>query len=215
VKTIPTSIDQQFCGSYFHGAQSISEKRENFAPCENFPLYSNNIITIGKDDAVWWGDPCPVNIVVWLKFCSMSALYSSIGVPLAGLRLISTNLCHCPDQTLTYECTVMGDRAGATIWTGAALDCPGDEIFLSHWHFTDPYGIIGSCNNGATVARSLSVHDNLYTSQLNVTVTHNVAGKTIVCTYIDGTDITSQFSTQISGIVRAAVHACTLCSSTD
>jgi hypothetical protein len=111
----------------------------------------------------------------------------------------------------------MGDFAGATVWTGTALNyCPGGEIYLSHWDFTDQYGMISSCNNGAIVAESLSVQDNLYTSQLNVTVTHNVAGKTIVCTYIDFTDnIMSQFSTQISGIVRATIHVCTLCSSTD
>jgi hypothetical protein len=53
------------------------------------------------------------------------------------------------------------------------------------------------------VAQSLSVQDNLYTSQLNITVTHNVAGKTIICFYDgmgDGTDSNaSQFSTQIPG----------------
>ncbi len=150
----------------------------------------------------------------------MSALYSSIGAPSAGPRLISTNLCDCLDQTLTYECTVMGDFAGATVWTGTALNCPRGDIYLSHWDFSDQYGMNSSCNctNGAIVAESLSVQDNLYTSQLNVTVSHNVAQKTIVCTYIDFTDnnITmSRFSTQISGIARATIHVCTLCCSTD
>lgn len=133
----------------------------------------------------------------------MSPSLSPTGVPLVGLRLVSTSIYDCLDWTLTYECTVMGGLGGATVWTGTALYCP---IFLSHWYFTDSGGISGSCNNGATVAQSLSVQDNLYTSQLNVIVTHDVAGKTIMCTDSNA----SQFSTQIPGIIRAVIHVCTL-----
>ena len=135
----------------------------------------------------------------------MSASLSPTGVPLVGLRLVSTRIYDCLDWTLTYECTVMGGLGEATVWTGTALYC---SIFLSHWYFTDSDGISGSCNNGATVAQSLSVQDNLYTSQLSVTVTHDVAGKTIMCIYNNGN--VSQFSTQIPGIIRAVIHVCTL-----
>ena len=117
--------------------------------------------------------------------------------------MLTSSECDCLDQTLTYECTVMGGPGGATVWTGTALNCPSDEIVLLHQRFTDPGGAIRSCNNGATVAQSLSVQDNLYTSQLNVTIVPNVTGKSIMCFYDgmgDGTSSNmSQFSTQIPG----------------
>ena len=98
----------------------------------------------------------------------------------------------------------MGGPGGATVWRGTALNCPSDEIVLLHRRFTESDGAIRSCNNGATVAQSLSVQDNLYTSQLNVTIVPNVAGKSIICLYDgmgDGTSSNaSQFSTQIPGI---------------
>ena len=77
----------------------------------------------------------------------------------------------------------MGEPGGATVWTGSALNCPlaSDEITLLHQRFIN--GTVRSCNNGATVARSLSVEGNLYTSQLNVTVASNIAGKNIMCVY--------------------------------
>ena len=37
--------------------------------------------------------------------------------------------------------------------------------------------------HGATVAQSLYVNNNLYTSQLNITVTHDLTGRAIMCTY--------------------------------
>ena len=43
-----------------------------------------------------------------------------------------------------------------------------------------------TCNNGTIVARMLSVEGNNYTSQLNVTVTPDTAGKTIECVHDDG-----------------------------
>ena len=136
----------------------------------------------------------------------MSPPLSYAGVISGSLQLVSTNPCNCLDQTLTYECTVTGGLGGATVWTGTALDCPGDEIVLLHRRFIDPDRAIRSCNNGATVAQSLSVQDNLYTSQFTVTIVPNVAGKSIMCFYDgmgDGTDSNaSQFSTQIPGITR-------------
>ena len=44
-------------------------------------------------------------------------------------------------------------------------------------------GAYGSCTNGSIVARSISVEGNNYTSQLNVTVTLDTAGITILCYY--------------------------------
>ena len=70
---------------------------------------------------------------------------------------------------------------GNTVWTGSAIDCPyssSNEIVLLHNYFYESYW---GCNNGAIVARGLSIEGNNYTSQLNVTVTPATAGKTIGC----------------------------------
>ena len=83
-----------------------------------------------------------------------------------------------------YECTVMGGvLGGATVWKGTAFDCPLNEIALLHSRFTSANSIFGVCNNGAIVARSLPVEGNNYTSQLNVTVTSDIAGETIMCVH--------------------------------
>ena len=106
---------------------------------------------------------------------------SNMSIKRVGLYHIdaaSTIGCVCPGDTLTYECTVTGGIL--TIWTGTAFECPSinNEILLLH----DTYGSVsGSCNNGDIVARSLSAEGNNYTSQLNVTITPETAGKTIEC----------------------------------
>ena len=52
------------------------------------------------------------------------------------------------------------------------------------------------------MGQSLSVQGNNYTSQLNVTITPETAGRTIMCAYdaLTGQDITIKFSTTIPGI---------------
>ena len=109
------------------------------------------------------------------------------------------NGCVCPGDTLTYECTAMG--LGSTIWTGSALHCTNDEIVLIHTRFLyNESGILTSCNNGAIVARILSVEDNNYTSQLNVTITPDTAGETIECASDDGIRSKYHFSSTIPEI---------------
>jgi hypothetical protein len=103
------------------------------------------------------------------------------------------NGCVCPGDILTYECTVM--RAVATVWTGSALD--GHEIVLLHsddeFHNKSLYR-----NNGATVARSLPIEGNNYTSRLKVTITPDTAGETSVeCLYDDGLTATLVFTSVI------------------
>ena len=87
---------------------------------------------------------------------------------------------------------------GSTIWTGSAfkaLHCY--ELVLLHSRFHLSRGAIGSCNNRVIVARSVSVEDNHYTSQLNVTVIPDIVGKTIECTSDNGTYIMLIFSLAI------------------
>ena len=95
------------------------------------------------------------------------------------------NDCVCPGDQLTYRCTVQGDTTGATIWNGTAFlgGCQLNEIPLLHRQFTRTGGSTGRCNNGAIVGQSLGVQGNSYTSELNVTITPETAGKTITCAY--------------------------------
>ena len=114
----------------------------------------------------------------------------------------TVNDCVCPGDQLTYRCTVQGSPNGATIWSGTAFSgCPQDDILLQHRQFTPTGGTTGSCNNGVIVGRSLDEQGNNYTSQLNVTITPETAGKTIMCSYdaLDGQNIMIKFSTITPG----------------
>ena len=105
--------------------------------------------------------------------------------------------CVCPGDISTYECVTMG--AGLTIWTGTAFNCSSssNEILLFHSRFSSTKGTYGSCNDGSIVGRSLFVEGNNYTSLLNVTVTPNIAGKTVECFYDDGRTATLFFTLTI------------------
>jgi hypothetical protein len=93
------------------------------------------------------------------------------------------NECVCPGDNLIYNCTVQGSPTGATIWNGTAFSgCQQNEIVLHHHQYSRTGGSTGICNNGAIVGQSLRVQGN-YTSQLNVTITPETAGKTIICAY--------------------------------
>ena len=101
---------------------------------------------------------------------------------------------------MTYECTAMGGFGGATIWRGSAFNCVllNNEIILFHWPTMSDNVYYHTCNNGAIVARILSVDGNNFTSQLNVTVTSETIGKTIECLHDDGIYAYTQFSSTIS-----------------
>ena len=114
----------------------------------------------------------------------------------------TVNECVCPGDRLTYRCAVQGSANGATVWCGTAfIGCLQNEILLQHRQFTPTGGPAETCNNGAIVGRSLGVQGNNFTSQLNVTITPDTAGKTITCAYDEliGQDIMIKFSTIIPG----------------
>ena len=117
-----------------------------------------------------------------------------------------SNECACPGDTLIYECTVVGVPNGATIWRGTAFECLSNEIALLHSRFVNGTLNFGICNNGAIVARSLSVEGNNYTSQLNVTVTPDTAAKTIICFNDDPFNSTIQFSTVTPNFTTGNFH---------
>ena len=78
---------------------------------------------------------------------------------------------------------------GTTVWQGSAFDCARNEILLRHSQF-ESQAAIGECNNGAITGRGIRSLDNAFTSQLNVSVTTSLRGKTVQCVYDNGTTTT-------------------------
>ena len=114
----------------------------------------------------------------------------------SSFELVTASEC-CPQDAVTFECSVMGD--GTTVFQGSALECEnaGNKITLFHSVFNRTGGAYGTCNNGAIVGQSLRVEDNYYISQLRITVSHSLVGKTIECIYDNGTatKIVGRYST--------------------
>ena len=104
--------------------------------------------------------------------------------------------CTCLDDDTTYTCEVSG--LGFTIWRGSAFDCSAQQnrILLRHMSFES--GTMGSCNGGDIVGRSLGVSENVYTSQITISVTSNLIGRSIECAYsLTGATVTPINSTMI------------------
>ena len=49
-----------------------------------------------------------------------------------GLQLLNNEGCICFSESLTYKCTVFGERGGSTVWQGSAFNCTSREINLFH-----------------------------------------------------------------------------------
>ena len=92
----------------------------------------------------------------------------------------------CPGETANFTCTVVDSSGppslGSVVWTGSAFDdfqcANGDEITLftaNFWRGTNE-----SCVNGA-VAQATKVDGHCFTSNLTVTLSLEVNGKTIEC----------------------------------
>jgi hypothetical protein len=100
------------------------------------------------------------------------------------------NDCLCPGDTVTYECTVIGDNGGITVWMGDFFRCPNGkrEIGLLHNDFGSAQGIRAyMCNNGNVVGRIIGAENGVFTSQLNVTLTFYSVGQSIECAHDNGT----------------------------
>jgi hypothetical protein len=99
----------------------------------------------------------------------------------------NNNYCVCLGDTVTYECTVVGDNGGITVWTGDFFRCPNGkrEIGLVHNDFTRER--VYTCNDGNVVGRIVRAENGSYTSQLNVTLTPDLVKKSIECAYDNGT----------------------------
>ena len=111
------------------------------------------------------------------------------------LTKISTTGCLCPGDVVTYECTTAEGRGAiATVWRGSIFSvlCPRDVqefvVLYGDNTFQDGYNL--SCNGEAIFSSSSRVEtesaDLVYLSQLNVTLTSDVIGKSIECVVDDG-----------------------------
>ena len=84
------------------------------------------------------------------------------------------------------------------MWQGAQVfDCPdfSNEILLRHNNFGSL--VMGECNAGAIVGRSLRVDGNCYTSQLSIEYSERLNGKNIICAHDNGFTISSRLSLMI------------------
>ena len=123
----------------------------------------------------------------------------SLGNDQEGLQLLDSEACNCPGDSLTYECTVFGERGGTTVWQGSAFKCTSHEISLFHDDYASTQGTYGKC--GDIVGWSLrevnvNITDDLnstgpayyyYISELTVPVSSDIAGKIIECLYDEST----------------------------
>ena len=106
------------------------------------------------------------------------------------------------------------------------FDCVGDEIVLRHNRFLNSgLAIGGECNNGAVVAQGIGVDVDInssrsvrecYSSQLNISTNTGMNNRTIMCSHVNGSDISvidTSTITFITGMLYniciVAVHACT------
>ena len=93
--------------------------------------------------------------------------------------------CTCPGIDLTYECTILDERAsGATVWTGTAFDCSDTEDEITFLHIRSRFiGTSRGCNDGAIRGRGIRIEENRYTSQVNITVDSYIDGRSVECFY--------------------------------
>ena len=101
--------------------------------------------------------------------------------------------CICPGDTVVYECTVIGDNGGFTLWMGDFFRCSSGNrvIALRHHQFMNIQGggmpNARICNNGNVAGRLIRIENGSYTSELNVTLTADIVGRSIECAYDNGT----------------------------
>ena len=101
-------------------------------------------------------------------------------------RLDFLSGCTCPGYGIAYTCTVCGAETTTTVWEGTAFQCPetSNEIALRHSQFTDQDSPeSGDCSGGSLIAYATGKEQNCYISQLNATVSADLNGSTIECSF--------------------------------
>ena len=74
------------------------------------------------------------------------------------------------------------------MWGGNAFDCASsdNEIYLLESHFNSSERSSITCNNGMIMGRINRIDGGFYTSQLSVTVSSDLIGKSVSCAQSDG-----------------------------
>ena len=93
------------------------------------------------------------------------------------------------------------------MWLGdGVFDCPDffNEILLRHTNFGS--SVMGECNAGAIVGRSLRADGNRYTSQLSIVYNEQFNGKNFTCAHDDGLAISSRLSLVITQTRIGRMH---------
>ena len=113
-----------------------------------------------------------------------------------GLHLLDTfERCLCPGDSLTYQCTVMGEPGGITVWMGSAFNCTSHDIQLFHSDYQSTEGAHGDCGDivGHSVRTNIHTTNGVnstavihYTSQVTVPINSETMGRIIECIYDDG-----------------------------
>ena len=98
------------------------------------------------------------------------------------LQVPANTACSCPNDVLTFVCTVVG--GGNTLWEGTAFECPANSIILLHSLFSSPGGASGNC--GDISGQSIAVEDNCYTSQVTIRVSVGFNNKSVTCIHNSG-----------------------------
>ena len=122
--------------------------------------------------------------------------------------MVSTNDCVCPGDILTYECTVLGGSGGLTVWKGDFFHCSNgiQQIELVHVQLMEGDFSSRTCNDGSIVAKIVRVENDSFISQLNVTLTHNITGRSIECISDNGTTTESVGSLNLtSGLLNISL----------
>ena len=123
-------------------------------------------------------------------------------------RLLLTSDCPCSGYNLTFECTVIGVIGGSTRWNGDAIrQCPL-PVFLRHREFIDGNTEPTVCNRGSLVIQSIGFESSCYTSQLTVLFNASLIGRTVTCSYDNGSVAISIGSLSISGNKKCKLTNC-------
>ena len=130
------------------------------------------------------------------------------------VRLAKLTSCTCPGYIVTYECTVMGGLG--TVWRGSAFNCEisANEIVLLHSRFgLSDRDYTKTCNNGAISGYGVTVSNGFYTSQVNVTISRELIGKTIECAHFGGSlqAVGSLTITATTCMVHSQCMQCFMC----
>ena len=120
--------------------------------------------------------------VVNLKVILMLALYYCISLTSAKFNnLLHCGNCLCPEGVLVFSCRINGGVA--TVWKGNIFNCSGNgnNVTLNHSLFDNGVPEPRTCNNGNIVTYNIDVTNNIYTSQLNITVSPKMHKGKVEC----------------------------------